>query len=244
MQRSCKELKRIARENLDNKYSIPMWAYITTFGITLLAEAPFALFISQTTVLYFAQFLISVVAIVLTCGQYRIHLAMARGQNYELKDLFYPVTNQPDRYILSQLLYLGMTVIALLPLVASYFLVTQESMTLMALAIPCSILSAVLVILVTMNFELVFLFELDNEELSVMEAFKKCRLAMKGNKRRYFYMTLSFLGMQFLGALSLGVATIWIQPYMMQTVTAFYLEVSSQLNMAEAQKRERFSATA
>ncbi len=243
MRRSCKELKRIARANLENKYSVPMKAYILTFGITMLVEMPFAWFTTSNTILYIAELLISVVAIVLTCGQYRIHLAIARGQRHSLSDLYYPIKNQPDRYILAQLLYMGLTIVATVPLILGLFLLEQDSIPLMALSIPCSIISAILLALVTLNFELVFLFMVDDENLSVMEAYKKCRTTMKGHKGRYFYMSFSFLGMLFLGALSLGVATVWISPYMTQTVTAFYLEASGQLDAIEdAKKNEKIDS--
>lgn len=245
MQRSCKELKRIARENLENKYSVPMRAYLITLCITMLVELPFSMlqttkeFSTQNIIFYIAELLISVVAIVLTCGQYRIHLAIARGQQTSLKDLFHPIKNHPDRYILGQFIYLGLIIISMVPLFIGLFLLKQESILLMTLSIPCSLVSGILVILIAMNFELVFFFMLDDENLSVPEAFKKCRSLMKGNKGRYFYISLSFLGMLLLVVLSLGVAIVWVSPYITQTLTAFYLDISGQLDAVETAKKEK-----
>lgn len=239
MQRSCKELKRIARENLDGKYSAPMLAYTITLSITLIVELTFSLLQTQTIILYIVEFLISVVTIILTCGQYRIHLAIARGQKYSWKDLFYPIKNQPDRYILGQILYLVLMVVAMIPYFVGIVLLSQSSVMLVLLSIPCSILSIILLLFVVLNFEPVFFFMLDDENLSVMEAFKKCRSVMKGNKGRYFYISLSFLGMLLLVTLSLGVTIIWVAPYMTQTITAFYLDVSGQLDAIEEEKKQK-----
>ncbi|MBQ8040802.1 MAG: DUF975 family protein [Lachnospiraceae bacterium] len=243
MQRSCKELKRIARENLENKYSVPMRAYLLSTCIIMLVEMPFSTlqtqeqFSTQNIILYIAELLISIVAIVLTCGEYRIHLSIAKNQKPNLMDLFYPVKNHPDRYILGRLLYLGIMIIALLPLVLSYILIEVASGMLILLAIPLSIVSCILAILVAMNFDLVFLFMLDDENLTIIDAFKKCRNIMKGNKGRYFYMSLSFVGMLLLVALSLGIAILWVQPYITQTTTAFYLDITGQLDQIEETKK-------
>ena len=243
MQRKCKELKRIARENLENKYSIPMRAYLLSVCIIMLAEMPFSslqttqALSTQNMILYIAELLISVVAIVFTCGQYRIHFSMAKGENPNLKDLYYPIKNHPDRYILGQLLYLGIMLLAFLPLVPAYALIEFANGKVVLFAIPLCILSCILVILVAMNFDLVFLVLLDNEDLSIIEGFKKCRSIMKGNKGRYFYIQLSFLGMHLLTILSLGVAILWVQPYMTQTITAFYLDISGQLDVIENNKK-------
>ena len=243
MQRSCKELKRIARENLENKYSIPMRAYLLSTCIIMLVEMPFSSlqtqeqFSTQNIILYIAELLISVIAIVFTCGEYRIHLSIAKKQKATLSDLFYPVKNRPDRYILGQLLYFGMMILALIPLIPSYLFIKTANATLVFGAIPLFIVSLVLVILISMNFDLVFFFLLEDETLTVIDAFKKCRNIMKGNKRRYFYISLSFLGMLSLVALSLGIAILWVQPYMTQTATAFYLDITGQLDSIEYAKK-------
>lgn len=244
MQRSCKELKRIARENLTNKYSVPMKAYLYAALITMLVELPFSMlqtqeqFSMQNIILFIAELLISVAAIVLTCGEYRIHLQMAKGQKTEIKNLFYPLTHQPDRYILGRLLYLGFVLIGMIPLIIACILLYTASATMALLSIPLAILSCILVLVVALNFDLVYFFMLDDENLTMIEAFKKCQKTMKGHKRRYLYMSFSFMGMLFLVILSLGIATLWVQPYMNQTIALLYLDVTGQLDSVEAAKKQ------
>ena len=66
---------------------------------------------------------------------------------------------------------------------------------------------------------------LDNEDMSIVQCFKKAVGLMKGNKDRLFYIYLSFIGMWLLVVLSLGIGYLWVEPYMLQTYTMFYLDV-------------------
>jgi uncharacterized membrane protein len=105
-------------------------------------------------------------------------------------------------------------------------------------AILLSVLSGILVLVIALHFGLVYLFMLDDENLTIVEAFRKCQETMKGNKRRYLYMLFSFIGMLLLVILSLGVAILWVQPYMNQTITLLYLDVTGQLDLVEVAKKQ------
>lgn len=48
---------------------------------------------------------------------------------------------------------------------------------------------------------------------------------MNGHKLDAFVLSLSFIGWAFVGALTLGIAYIWIYPYMAVTFTKFYLNI-------------------
>ena len=87
------------------------------------------------------------------------------------------------------------------------------------------VLSLVLSVFINIIFSLVFFVMLDNEDLSIMQCFKKAVGLMKGNKGRLFYIYLSFVGMWFLVVLSFGIGYLWVEPYMIQTYTMFYLDV-------------------
>lgn len=244
MQRSCKELKRIARENLNNNFSLPMKAYLYATIITMLVEFPFSMMqtaearSTQNMIIFVAQMLISIAAIVLTCGEYRIHLQIAKGQKTDMKQFFYPLTHQPDRYILGRLLYLAISLIGLIPIFLAGFLAFSEKTSLMLLSIPLAIIGGILLLIIALNYDFIYFFMLDDENLTITEAFKKCQRTMKGNKRRYLYMFLSFIGMWSLVILSLGIATLWVQPYMNQTLSLLYLDVTGQLDSVEITKQQ------
>ena len=48
---------------------------------------------------------------------------------------------------------------------------------------------------------------------------------MRGNKFRYFYMLLSFLGYWLLILLSFGIAMLWVVPYQTMTTVDFYYDL-------------------
>jgi uncharacterized membrane protein len=51
---------------------------------------------------------------------------------------------------------------------------------------------------------------------------------MKGNKWKLFCLDLSFLGWALLCFVTMGIASLWINPYTEASRAAFYREVSEQ----------------
>lgn len=72
----------------------------------------------------------------------------------------------------------------------------------------------------------------ENPELTASEAIHRSREMMHGHKFDLFWLYLSFIGWFIISLLTLGIACIWVTPYMQTTVAAFYEEVksTSQLN--------------
>ena len=83
--RKVKELKRIARGNLTGKYAGLIRVFVFCNLITSLVEMPFSMmtndipFSTQNIIYYVASILIAIAAVVLTGGQYRMHLSVARS---------------------------------------------------------------------------------------------------------------------------------------------------------------------
>jgi uncharacterized membrane protein len=66
----------------------------------------------------------------------------------------------------------------------------------------------------------------DNPDMSATEAIDKSRELMRGHKLRLFWLNLSFIGWYLLGALALGVGTVFVIPYHQMTLANFYLELT------------------
>ena len=236
MNRSSKELKRLARENLTGRYNVPMGAFVCASAITLAVELAFSTLQSeqpttaQTIVLYVAEFLISLLSSVLTAGVLRVHLSMARKQPYELKQLFFGFRNHPDRYILSALIVSVLTLLSCIPLIAGIllFFFHKGLLSVLLLAV-LGIISAIFVIYVQLAFQLTNYLLLDHSGMNVMQSLKESMRLMKGQKGRFFYILISFLGMDLLMLLSLGIGALWIMPYKTQTTTLFYLDIIGQI---------------
>lgn len=76
----------------------------------------------------------------------------------------------------------------------------------------------------------------DNPDLSVMDTLRLSRKMMDGHKMKLFKLQLSFLGWIFLNVLTLGLASLWLVPYMMTTFAAFYQDVKAEYFMKEVRQ--------
>ena len=245
MKRKLKELKRIARGNLTGNYLVLMKAYIWINALVMLVELPFSmlqteeLWSSQNIIYLIAQLLISIVSIVLISGQYKMHLSVARTGKADSRDLFSVFKNQPDRYILANLIVFGISLVCLIPTFGSLAILHYfDSLAWTLVALVLNVISFILTLYVTLTYNLVFYLMLDTEELSAIEALKAMRQMMQTHKRRYLYMQFSFLGMLFLCVLSLGVGLLWVEPYMTQTTTLFYLDTKGELDEIQSERRK------
>jgi len=65
----------------------------------------------------------------------------------------------------------------------------------------------------------------DQPEMSAREALKKSENIMQGHKMEFFVLQLSFIGWHLLGAVTFGLAYIYVLPYMSATVANFYNKI-------------------
>lgn len=73
----------------------------------------------------------------------------------------------------------------------------------------------------------------DFPQYSAKELLSLSRDIMKGNKGRLFYIYVSFIPLILLSILSLGIALLWVVPYMRATTTEFFLDVMRNRNVAQ-----------
>ena len=62
----------------------------------------------------------------------------------------------------------------------------------------------------------------ENPEMGALEAINKSKEIMEGHKMDLFVLELSFIGWMLLGAVTFGLAYIYVYPYMMTTFANFY----------------------
>lgn len=68
----------------------------------------------------------------------------------------------------------------------------------------------------------------ENPELTATEAIHRSRMMMKGHKFDLFWLYLSFIGWILLCILTLGIGSLWLDPYIQTSVAAFYEEVKAE----------------
>ncbi|MFP3154278.1 DUF975 family protein [Lachnospiraceae bacterium ZAX-1] len=236
MKRNSAELKRISRGALNSRYGIPMGAMVVSSIILFVIMTPFSIIldiesnVAHMIIYFFVSFLISLASIIFQAGTLTIHLSIARKAQPRFSDLFYGFT-RPVRFILAFLL---LFVIAVGLFAPSLFLLVLAvirgfSATISIAAIVCYILAIIAVVILSLTYALVFFLLVDHPAMGISEAFRESSRLMAGNKGRLFYIQLSFIGWSLLGVLSCSIGFLWIVPYIVQTTTSFYLDVSGEL---------------
>ncbi len=66
----------------------------------------------------------------------------------------------------------------------------------------------------------------ENQDLSPSQAIEASKQMMEGNRWRLFCLNISFIGWDILAALTLGIGSLWLNPYKRAATAAFYREVS------------------
>ena len=66
----------------------------------------------------------------------------------------------------------------------------------------------------------------ENPGITAREALERSKDIMDGNKFRLFRFYLTFIGWELLVALTFGIASIWVTPYMNASFAAFYRDIA------------------
>lgn len=246
MKREVKELKRIARGNLQGNFLELIRAFVFCNLIVSLVETPFSwmttevLLSPQNIIYYVAFFLITIVSVVFTVGQYCLHLRIARTGKLHLSELFYPLKHDANRLILAEIFLWVLRLIGLAPALGAIVIVyLYEELSLYFVALGLALLGCVLTVLIEITFGMTYFTLIDGEELSVWQAIKNALKLIKGHKGRFFYLYASFAGMYLLVAITFGLGLLWVQPYVMQTTTLFYLDIKGELDEILEKRREK-----
>jgi uncharacterized membrane protein len=78
----------------------------------------------------------------------------------------------------------------------------------------------------------------DNPEMTAREALRESKEIMQGHKWELFVLQLSFILWHLLGAITLGLAYIYVVPYMSASVANFYQKIKRQPQVVEAPVEE------
>ena len=79
----------------------------------------------------------------------------------------------------------------------------------------------------------------EDADISVKEAFRRTKIMMKGNKLRYFGLTLSFTGWFLLGVSVLGMGVVLVIPYLNTANAHFYIDAKKRLGSSDTTEQEK-----
>ncbi|MGI6008288.1 MAG: DUF975 family protein [Ruminococcus sp.] len=240
MKRSSKELKEIARESLMGSYGIFAVAFLVYFMIAFIIELIPMVFLQNDTmsgliILEIVTFILSLIIGVLASGFQKIALNISRGEYAGLGDLFYCFRHHPDRFIvvsfLLSLIYFAFQIPTVI-LTAWYSTRGWYHTPLSAVGITLLVALIMLIIsfIIVLRFSLAVILLIDNPDMGAIESMKTSSHLMKGNIGRYFYLSVSFIGLFLLVILSCGIGSIWVVPYITMTNMEFYREIIGELD--------------
>lgn len=109
--------------------------------------------------------------------------------------------------------------------VGYFFMTLMISLYSLLLIVPGIILSFA-------YFPVPFLLR-DKPELSVVETLALSRKMMKGHKMQVFKLQLSFIGWVLLSILTMGIGMVWLMPYMVTAMAAFYQDIRNEYETRE-----------
>jgi uncharacterized membrane protein len=246
MNRTSAELKRLAREKLTGHWGLMIGATLLLSLIMFAVLIPFyaLFFISRGGMVQFfaymaATLIVSIVSVIMQCGISRMQLGFARGQNTGIGMLFGEFAQRPERYILGILMIIGMELVCFLPAIICWTVAAMQGM------LPAFIIAFVLYIagmivglILAFRYALVFLLMVDHLQMGSVTAFRESSRLMDGNKGRLLYIYLSYIGWSILAMLSCGIGTLWISPYMNQTIISFYLDLTGEFDRMQKAEPE------
>lgn len=235
MTHSSAELKRMARTALNGKWgSAAAFTFvyvIVSLGLSMITS----LFDSPTSfvgsmIYWLGSVIVSLITGLFSVGCSYYFLNICRGRKYGIRDLFAAFRMNPDRFLIVSLITSGISLLSTMP---TYFwtpTTEEELFSYSIVTLGCIYIGTIISLILNLFFALSNYLLLDFQELGAIESLRMSAYLMKGNKGRYFYISLSFVGWIFLAMFTLGIALLWIEPYMSMTITYFYEDILVQTN--------------
>lgn len=237
-------LKSLAREALIGRYGVMAGGGALIIAMNILSTfIPEWIFPGYTIFSQIGQFLISIVISLLvslfSAGYTRLALDVSRGRRPLLGDMLHPFFHHPDRFLLTYLILVVIQVILQIPVTiasrmyANAFL--QQTLTLdsafsyLSFVLLCSSVSTLVYVILTLRFVMATYLLLDYDEIGGIQALKESSRMMRGQKGRYFYVTISFFGVMALSVLTCGIGMLWVMPYMETTLAFFYRDLAGEV---------------
>ena len=227
------EIKRTARAQLYGKYPIPIAAVVIAAFLPSLLLMPFSALLKVNTVYqivlyYSAAFLIYLLTFVLRVGISYLSLELAAERPISLRQIIFCFKNRPDSFIFAAFLFFAM----LLPWSVPGFLLDLSGRA--GWAFWAYAVGFVVQFYVYLNFSQVFFLLLEDTSRPVRSLFSESRQMMRGHKKEFLVLHLSFLGYFALSILSFGLGFLWTLPYFRQARTVYFLSLRNNIPDASA----------
>jgi len=229
--KSSSQLKALSRGQLKGRYAVAVGATFLTNLISLIVSLLVTVFAKSDStasiiIYYLITFIISLLTAVLGIGLVKFFLKLVKNETYQVSDIFWGFQSHPDKVILITIILTLVFLVCLIPGMGLLFVyAVTYSRIVFVLAMLAVIAGIVAMIIIGITYSQVGCIIADNSEYSVLEIMRTSKEMMKGQKGRYFYLQISFIGWYVLSLFSCGIALLWIEPYRLCTNVYFYTDL-------------------
>lgn len=259
MNRPVKELKQLSRSALLGQYGLMILAYILIGLIPTILSKPFdgpfnnislaiatgATYVPDTSlyVSIAATIVIGLASTILYGGLAKLHLAVARQEQLSFGMIFSQFKRRPDRFIVFTILMVLIGIGCIIPAILSMIILSVTGISdamVLAISTVLSIAGCIFTLYLSIRFSMTVYVLVDQPETGAVGAMKESFHMMKGRVGKMIYLYFSFLPMGLLTLLSFGLAGLWVQPYVDNTIAWFYLDASGEIDrkIEEARRLE------
>lgn len=238
------ELKNAAKDMLDGKYTGAVLILVLNFLITnivtlfidsigtvtldtvYMLSGPGPAHVIVNVIFNALLILASIICAVMDVGVTLYFLKLACGHPLSFGDLFYGFRNDSRKSLAISTAMVLCRIACLWPFqyLAQALLRTRDPKWLLYAAIAFGT-GLFIYVTVALGITLSYYLMLDFPQYSAKEILAFCWRSMRGQRRRLFFLELSFLPLMLLCVLSFGIGLLWLEPYMQMTYTCFFLDL-------------------
>lgn len=179
--------------------------------------------------------IVSLLSMIVSTGYNYMLLNMARGREYKISDLFCMFRKGSDGILVAGFIISLIDTVLMIPFYYLSNTTAPKGTTIEALyewmlpVMICMFVGMLLGVVIKLPFSMAFYILADEPQLKGTQALKKSAELMKGHMWKFFLLQLSFVPMLLLSVVTFYIALIWIMPYMQASMTAFYMDVTGEL---------------
>lgn len=240
--KSSSELKAIARTQLIGNYMTTSLSILLLYFINLLVSDLITSFcniktISGMILAMIISLIFSIFMGVFGFGLAHMFLGLSCKQQIHTSNIYYGFRTNLNQNLIVSLRLIATVFIPIFIGILSVG-ITNKSNHFAIVTIGYLILAAGIIygVFKGLQYSMVFFISLDFPNYDTKKVFKMSEYLMKGNMGRLFYLIVSFLPLYLLSFLTIPLGTfftiglLWIAPYMLATLTNFYLNLVKSLS--------------
>lgn len=183
-----------------------------------------------TIIFQIVIFLIGALMNTVLVGIMYMCLKAARSETIKLSDMLFAIKNSPDKVIIICLIQNLIGYIFCIPrdITSMMTVKSPDNIPLLVVYYVFSIIAVIGQAIVQIIFAQSYFIYMDNPSESALTCIQTSARVMKNNGIRYFLLFLSFIPIELLAMLTMGVLYIYVLPYKCTAFALFYMQLKGE----------------